>query len=76
MRVGAIRWAVVAAVSVAMMLTVAGAATADTGGPAVAYQVDPAHDGYQPNPGLTLPLTEHRKATMHGALSYETRRLR
>jgi len=32
------------------------AAVADTGGQAVTYQLDAAHDGYQPSPGFTVPL--------------------
>lgn len=34
-------------------------AVADTGGQATAFQEDPAHDGYQPSPGLTLPLQQN-----------------
>lgn len=48
----------------------AGTAVADTGGQAVAYQVDAAHDGYQPNPGLTLPLTGRWTVTLPATVSY------
>jgi outer membrane protein assembly factor BamB len=70
MRVGAIRWAVVVAAAAGMTLAATGVAVADTGGQAVAFQVDAAHDGYQPNPGLTPPLTEQWSTTFSSAVSY------
>ncbi len=50
--------------------SVAASASADAGGQAVAYQVDTAHDGYQPSPGLTLPLTKQWSINLPANVSY------
>ncbi len=51
-------------------LTTISSAIADTGGQATAYQIDAAHDGYQPDPGLAFPLTKQWSTTFSGPVSY------
>lgn len=42
----------------------------DSGSQAVAYQEDPAHDGYSADPSFTAPLTKLWSATFPGAVWY------
>jgi outer membrane protein assembly factor BamB len=45
-------------------------ARADAGGSSVAYQLDPAHDGYASGVSLAPPLTKAWTQTLSGAVSY------
>jgi outer membrane protein assembly factor BamB len=58
------------ALSAAVATGVPAAASADTGGQATAYQLDAAHDGYQPDSGLTLPLQQEWSVNLGAEVSY------
>lgn len=53
-----VRAALIGCVCAVVCALGADCAVADSGGEAVTYQLDPAHDGYQPDPGFTVPLQQ------------------
>jgi outer membrane protein assembly factor BamB len=57
-------------IALGALAVVTSPALADAGGNSVAYQLDPAHDGYASGVSLAPPLTEAWAQTLSGAVSY------
>jgi outer membrane protein assembly factor BamB len=62
--------AAVFALVLALALAAAGTARAASSDQAVAYQLDPAHDGYQSASPITTPLSQAWSTNLGGAISY------
>jgi outer membrane protein assembly factor BamB len=59
-----------AALAAGLLLAVPAAASASSTDQAVAYQLDPDHDGYQTADPITTPLTQAWSVTLPGSISY------
>jgi outer membrane protein assembly factor BamB len=66
-RTGLLRLAILALCGAALLPAVAHASSIDQ---ATAYQLDPAHDGYQTGSSITTPLTQAWSVTLGGNISY------
>lgn len=65
-----IRQTVAAVLAAGLLLLIPAAASASSSDQAVAYQLDPAHDGYQTADPITTPLSQPWSITLPGSISY------